>query len=714
MTFLRGSASLTSIAIGLSCFAPPVAHAQEEGDGPRDTILVVGEREEGYTSDAQTAGTFGEQSIYDTPFSVTVIPQEVLLDQQVRALGDIARNDPSTIVSTPPGFNDTINIRGYNLDNSASYRREGLIFQNQVQSPFENKAAVEIVKGPTGVRYGFTPPGGVINYVLKRPTDTPYRFVQAFGDSNGSAGVHVDLGGRISEDVGFRVNGVVANEATFVDGVSGPRYMLSALLEWTPSDRLTLDFEGEYQYRELEQQAAFGIGSFADGVTVEEGQALVDNFDPTTFIGQDWGTYPTSNFIGSIGARYEFSDDWQLQARVQKMRLVRDQQAAGVAFGTLQANGDFEQDIFFDPSQVRDPLSAEAFVTGEFDTFGIRHEIAFGGALSRNPLRFSLGGDCCLSAGTSNIFNPVDLPLPPVTATPTVDAIRFNQDALFVSDLISLTDQFKLFGAVRWTRQEVQDRFNADEELRTTYKDDTFTPNVGILFTPTDTLTFYASYAEGITQGEEIPDTAANFGIDGDAFLPPAATEQYEAGVKAEIFSGAILTAAYFDISQPLATFDANDVFDYIGDQDHRGLELTLTGEVAPGLRLIAGGLLLDAEISDAGDPAIEGNRPGGVPEYQVNLFADYEVAAVPGLAINGGVFLTGERFADEANTFTIDGYARVDVGVRYAFDLGDQRLTARLNVRNVTDADFIEGTGFGSFFFGSPRTAFFSLASEF
>lgn len=86
----------------------------------------------------------------------------------------------------------------------------------------------------------------------------------------------------------------------------------------------------------------------------------------------------------------------------------------------------------------------------------------------------------------------------------------------------------------------------------------------------------------------------------------------------------------------------------------------------------------------------------------------------MPGLAINGGVFLTGERFADEANTFTIDGYARVDVGVRYAFDLGDQRLTARLNVRNVTDADFIEGTGFGSFFFGSPRTAFFSLASEF
>lgn len=122
-----------------------------------DDIVVKGAREEGYSSRTQSGGTFGETSTLDVPFSVTVIPQALLIDQQVRSLGDIVRNDPSTLVSTPPGFNDTINVRGYNLDNSSSYRREGLIFQNQVQSPFENKAAVEIVKGPTSVRYGFTP-----------------------------------------------------------------------------------------------------------------------------------------------------------------------------------------------------------------------------------------------------------------------------------------------------------------------------------------------------------------------------------------------------------------------------------------------------------------------------------------------------------------------------------------------------------------------------
>jgi len=711
---LLASTALTAPAIAQDAPDEPAPRGETEPTRTEDTIVVTGKRESGYTSTIQAGATFGEQSIFDTPFSITTIPQEVLLDQQVRALGDIARNDPSTTVSTPPGFNDTVNLRGFNLDNSTSYRREGLIFQNQVQSPFENKAAVEIIKGPASVRYGFTPPGGVVNYVLKRPTDQPYQFVQAFGDSFGSAGVHVDMGGRISDEVGFRVNAVVANEATFVNNVAGPRYMVSALVEWTPTDRLTIDFEGEYQYRELEEQATISIGSFADDVTPEERRALIESFDRTTFIGQEWGTYPTSNFVGSIGARYEISNKWQVQARLQQMRLVRDQQAAGIAFGTLQANGDFEQDIFFDPSQVRDPLSAEVFVTGQFDTFGITHDVAFGGALSRNPLRFSLGGDCCLIAGTSNVFNPVELPQPPATATPTVDAIRFNQEALFVSDLISLTDQFKLFGAVRWSRQENLDRFNAAETLETTYEDSDFVPNVGVLYTPTDRLTVYASYSEGITQGEQIPEDAVNFGINGDAFLPPAATSQFEAGVKAEIVPGAILTAAYFDISQPLATFNEDDVFDYLGDQVHRGVEVTLTGEVAPGLRLIAGGLYLDPTIDNPNDPVIDGNRPSGVPEYQINLFADYEVAAIPGLALNGGVFLTGERFADELNTFTIDGYVRVDLGLRYAFDLGDQRLTARLNVRNVTDENFVEGTAFGSFLFGAPRAAFFSLASEF
>lgn len=528
-------------------------------------VVVTGTRERGYNSRTQSGGTFGEQDILDTPFSVTVIPQELLIDQQVRSLGDLVRNDPSTIVSTPPGFNDTVNVRGYNLDNSSSYRREGLIFQNQVQSPFENKAAVEIIKGPTSVRYGFTPPGGVINYVLKRPTAEPYRFAQVFGDSFGGYGAHLDVGGPIGDGFGMRLNGVAAREATYVDGVSGPRYLASALIEWRPTNRLLFDLDFEYQFRGLEQQAVINVGAFAPSLTADQRRDLLERFDQTRFIGQPFGTYPTSNVIVSGGVAWQFADGWTLNARAQQMRLERDQQAVGIAPGSLRANGDFTARQFFSPNQVRDPFSAEAFVTGAFTTFGIGHEVAVGAAYSHNPLRFS-GLSAQPDLGTSNIFNPVVLPRAPATALVTdavLDRLVFTQKAVFASDLITVTDWLKLFGAVRYAEQRNQERVGPSAERRTTYEDNVLAPNLGVLVQPSDKLTIYGSYSEGVTTGVQVPQTASNFST---LFLNPARTRQIEAGVKAELFTGALLTAAYFDISQPLAALDERNNFGYIGD----------------------------------------------------------------------------------------------------------------------------------------------------
>jgi iron complex outermembrane recepter protein len=686
-------------AIAIAAVATAAAGAAEPSDS--ETIVVTGKRERGYVSSTQSGGTFGDQSILDTPFSVTVIPQELLIDQQVRSLGDLARNDPSTIVSTPPGFNDTINVRGYNLDNSSSYRREGLIFQNQVQSPFENKAAVEIVKGPTSVRYGFTPPGGVINYILKRPTAEPYRFAQAFGDSLGSYGVHFDLGGPIGDGFGIRINAVAAREATFVSGVSGP------------TDTLTIDADFEFQFRELEQQTVINVGAFATALTPEQRRSLIDRFDQTKFIGQTYGTYPTSNVIASVGARWEFASGWTWSARAQQMRLERDQQGVGIAAGSLQANGDFTGRTFFSPNQVRDPFSAETFVTGQFDTFGIGHDVAVGGAYSHNPLRFS-GNAAQVNIGRSNIFSPVALPQPApalLVTDPVLDRLVFTQKAAFISDLMTVTDWLKLFAAARYADQRNQERLPPTFARVTTYQDKVFAPNLAVLVQPSDKITVYGSYAEGVTTGVQVPLTASNFTT---LFLDPARTRQLEIGAKAELVTGTLLTAAYFDISQPLATLDSRNNFGYIGDQDHKGFEVTLSGQISPDLRIVTGALRLSPVINNPANLAVNGKRPSGVPKFQANLYVDYKVAALPGLAFNAGLFHTGERFANDVNTFRVDGYTRLDAGLRYGFDVGAQRLTARLNVRNVTNADFVEGTSFGQFLFGSPRAAFFSLTSEF
>lgn len=674
-------------------------------------VVVSSQRETGYVAKVQTAATFGSRDLVNIPQSVSVITQEVLLDQQVRALGDLVRNDPSVIVSNPPGFNETLNIRGYNLDNSSSYRRENLIFQNQVQSPFENKAAVEIVKGPAAIRYGFTPPGGIINYVLKRPTNTPYAFLQGFGDSNGTLGVHGDFGGEVNETFGYRINAVLSEEASYVNGVTGPRQMFSALFEWKPLEKLTIDFEGEYQYRELEQQATIRLNSFAADLTSEQRQQLLEDYDPKTFIGQKWGTYPTRNFVGSVGATYEFNDKWKVQSRVQKMNLVRDQQAAGIVNGTLQANGDFETEIYFSPSQVRDPLSVEAFITGKFNTFFLEHEIAVGTAYSRNPLKFPLT-DAQFSVGTSNIFNPVELPFPSPLAGPTVEALTFTQTAAYITDFIKVSDKIEILAALRYTAQKNEDAFNDTQVLQETYNDNILSPNIGIIYTPVNNVSIYGSYATGVTNGLQIPTEAANFGD--DIYLDPVETEQFEIGLKADIFKRVLLTTAVFDIDQPLAFIDANNVFGYGGSQRHRGAELTLSGQVSDYLRVVVGGLYLNATIENDSEPDLNGQRPASVPEVQGNIYADYTFPFFNTLSVNAGLFYTGDRFADNFGAFEVEGYARLDLGTRYDFNLLGKNLTARLNVRNVTNKQFVEGLAFGSFLFGAPTTAVFSLAVKF
>ncbi|MGB5818754.1 MAG: TonB-dependent receptor [Saonia sp.] len=676
-------------------------------------VVVTGKRETGYVATEQSGATFGSRDLVDIPLSVSVITQEVLIDQQVRSLGDLVRNDPSVIVTNPPGFNETVNVRGFVLDNSTSYRRENLIFQNQVQSPFENKAAVEIIKGPAAIRYGFTPPGGVVNYVLKRPTENPYAFVQTFGDSNGSYGVHGDFGGKLNEKFGYRINALVANEASFVNNVAGPRQLFSALFEWRPIENLRIDIEGEYQYRELEQQAVININSFDESLSTEQIQSIIENVDPKTFLGQEWGYYPTRNFVGSLGFQYDFDKDWNVQGRIQEMNLIRDQRNAAIQPGSIQANGDFEQTAIFSASQVRKPLSAELFIDGSFTTFGIEHEIAVGGAYSRNPLGFALNGDFVFDIGPSNLFNPVTIEQPVVFDDIAVDdALVFTQKAVYVTDFIKLSEKFELLAALRYTEQRNEDVFNDEGTLQTSYQDDIIVPNLGLIYSPTEKINLYASYSTGVTNGEQIPNEAANFGE--DVFLDPVETEQFEIGLKAEVFQKALLTAAYFDIDQPLAFLDNNNLYRYAGSQRHRGAELTLSGRVSDNARVIVGGLFLDPSIDNLEDDELDGNVPAGVPEFQANIFADYQLPFAKGLDVNGGLFFTGDRFADNLNTFSVDGYARLDLGARYGFRWNKAKMTARLNVRNVTNTQFVEGTAFGSLAFGAPTTAIFSLAAEF
>ena len=158
---------------------------------------------------------------------------------------------------------------------------------------------------------------------------------------------------------------------------------------------------------------------------------------------------------------------------------------------------------------------------------------------------------------------------------------------------------------------------------------------------------------------------------------------QYEIGGKFYFDPAIFATLAFYRIERPGEGFENDGAggtrFAYVGEQRNRDIELTLNGELAPGLRLITGFAFADAEFDNGLDAP-------GVPEYAANANVEWDSPFVPGLTLNGRVTHTGEQEANVANTLQLDSRTVLDLGARYVFAAGDAPVTLRLSLDNVTD----------------------------
>jgi iron complex outermembrane recepter protein len=114
---------------------------------------------------------FGDVPLKDVPISATVVGREQLQSSGARRLADLTQFDASVSDAyNSPGYWDYISVRGFTLDNRYNFRREGLPISAETSIPLDNKERVEILKGTSGIQAGTSAPGGLVNYVVKRPT----------------------------------------------------------------------------------------------------------------------------------------------------------------------------------------------------------------------------------------------------------------------------------------------------------------------------------------------------------------------------------------------------------------------------------------------------------------------------------------------------------------------------------------------------------------
>ena len=106
-------------------------------------------------------------SIGDAPLSATPLSATVISSQQIQAAGakrlaDLNKLDASVSDAyNSVGYWDYATVRGFVIDNKYNYRREGLPISAETAIGLDNKAAVEVLKGTSGMQAGTSAPGGM-------------------------------------------------------------------------------------------------------------------------------------------------------------------------------------------------------------------------------------------------------------------------------------------------------------------------------------------------------------------------------------------------------------------------------------------------------------------------------------------------------------------------------------------------------------------------
>lgn len=649
----------------------------------------------GFSTRGARIGTLGDRPLLDTPFSINVISGEQLESAGVRDLKNIARLDPSLSPSfSAAGYYDSVSIRGLELNNWTSYHRNGLLFANQAKTPLENVERVEVLRGLSGFAQGFAAPGGAVNYVTERPTSTWQRRVELATDGFGSWLPGLDIGGPLTADgrLGVRINAAGGREKFFVAGAKSDRAFGSVALDWLPLDTVSVKLDAQLDRRDGPTQPSLRLDT--DG-------HLPKDVNPTRFLGQSWATYKTRTREFGLDVEWRLADSWRIGLKANDAHLYRDD--LGPAIEDIQPNGDFTLFEYKSTDESRSSRNAELALRGELLLWDARHDVVFGVSQRRLVARF--GDSVYQPAGTSNIYQPVELPDPGSVAPASYTAVQNRDRGVFISDFIAFNERWQALLGLRYSKVDFESVFDVP------YRKGISTPTVALIYKPVANMSIYGSYAEGLEQGSSAPIGAEN----ANQQLRPITAKQREIGVKGEWMNGALTgSAAVFDTEVPLAYLDAaSNVFDYLGTRRHRGLEVTVTGAAWRGSRVNAGFVLLDAKTVDADVAADEGKVPSGVAERQFSMWLDQRLP-MAGLSAQLGWRGASRRAVTSDNAVFAPGWAALDIGLRYATEMSGQRLMLGLNLFNVGNKRYIESSGFGQLLYGSTRALALNARLEF
>ena len=660
-------------------------------------------------------GVLGNQDMMNVPFAMTSYTDKLIRDQQAHTLGDVVANDPAVRTGFGYGnYSQTFVIRGFQL-NSDDIGFDGLygLLPRQLLAP-ELVSRVEVFKGASAFLNGISPGGsgvgGGINIAPKRATVDPITRVGLDYGSDGQIGGTVDIGRRFgaNNEFGIRVNAVSRDGSTAVDGENRRVNAIAIGFDYT-GERLRITTDLGYQ----KQTINGGRSVVFVGNVVPKAPSATKNYT------QSWSGSSLEDTFGVVRAEYDINDWLTAYAAVGAHH--------GNEFGDYvsptvsNAAGDATESRFTVP-YIANTGTGEAGFNAHFDTGEVSHRITLGfSALDTNKKAAYAGS----SSFNTNIYNPVQVARPDYiyNVGPISDpgyTGRTQLRSLAFSDTLGFLDD-KLQVTVGARRQKLLTlgyayAVNGVNGAKTSeYQKYTNSPIFGVNYRISEQFSVYANHIEALTQGDTAPTlfNGAPVTNAGKVFAP-FKSKQNEVGVKwdAGTFGS---TFGLFQIKQPSGYVDpTTNTYTIAGEQRNRGAEWSFFGEPTQGVRVLGGANYIQPELTKTDGGLNNGNDAIGVPRFQANLGAEWDIPNTPDITLSARAVRTGKQYVNVANTLNIPAWTTFDVGARASSTLEGVPVTFRLTLQNLTNKGYWASATGGYLTQGTPRTLLASATFDF
>ncbi|KHL53059.1 TonB-dependent siderophore receptor [Xanthomonas cannabis] len=712
---MRPTLLVTALSAALALPALPALaqHGAPPALTELDGVNVVGRAQTLYKSDDAAVATRTDTPLALVPQSVQVLPRELIDDQAARQITDLYRSISGISFFSYAG----VTLRGFRQENVLYDGLRGDPYAGFSVPQLFNIERVEVLKGPAGALYGGGEPGGVINYVTRKPAHQAQRRVelQVGNQSFGAASFEATGPARADGRIRYRVGAYADGEDGFRWNTDSQSQIGDASVAFDIGDtgELTL------QYTDITQNLG---GNRLRGVPVDDdGNFLTDrrwnHNEPTDFLDMrakvafaQYRFAPSSAWDVDMAVRWFKNDEHQIYH--EPMGLIDRDRDGTAEWMTRQLRNQYRDN---------DAISSNVNAVFRTSTGAIEHKLLMGADYYRLDADFRAQTANTADTGRVrgpvpgiDLFNPVygrsgfydyGLDTLPWRATST----RSQRYGAYLQDELTLTPRWHAMAGVRW------DGFKDDnllDDSRVTGNDLSW--RVGSTVVLRDGVNAYASYASGF-----LPQDAANQDASVGGPFDPERSTQWELGLKTALNDGGLtLNTALYRIERSNivqangAVVDGVNQLSALGLVRSEGLEVDLLADLTERWVLNLTYAYNDARVLDAGTNGItnaSGDRFANAPRNTFGLWTRYDLPAWRS-AVAFGADYVGERVSLEGQR--VKPYAIYDISWQTQWDA----WKLQINVKNLFDKVYAV-SGFnarGGHFPGEPRRIYAQLAYSF